>query len=131
MRQDKVDGTYHPSASNKFKMNAMVSNITFNAPVARIPPRRRGMVTPKAMSENGVSARKKTTVHKLVDYFGAITVPGMYRYRIECIILVKVPSSWLRDMSYCDYVPDQYVRMQAVMTPFQQKYCNKLGIKPH
>jgi 2-methylisocitrate lyase-like PEP mutase family enzyme len=30
------------------------------------------------MSENGVSARNKTTVHKLVEYFGAITVPGCY-----------------------------------------------------
>ncbi|KAI8110189.1 hypothetical protein M9435_001868 [Picochlorum sp. BPE23] len=30
------------------------------------------------MSENGTPQRPKTTIHKLVDYFGAITVPGCY-----------------------------------------------------
>lgn len=58
-------------------MNVTASNITFNASSRCISHRRRVMVTPKAMSENGTASRNKTTVHKLVDYFGAITVPGM------------------------------------------------------
>ena len=49
---------------------------SFNGQVAHQRHRRRVAVTPKAMSENGAQARKKTTIHKLVDYFGAVTVPG-------------------------------------------------------
>ena len=49
----------------------------FNGQEVHQRHRRRVAVTPKAMSENGAQARKKTTIHKLVDYFGAVTVPGM------------------------------------------------------
>lgn len=33
-------------------------------------------VTATQMSDNGWPTTRKTTIHKLVDYFGAITVPG-------------------------------------------------------
>lgn len=38
---------------------------------------RRLKVTATQMSDNGWPTTRKTTIHKLVDYFGAITVPGM------------------------------------------------------
>jgi hypothetical protein len=76
--QDKASVKHAYSSYLYLKMNVTVSNTRFNAPGVCIFPRRRVLVTPKAMSENGVSARNKTTVHKLVEYFGAITVPGMY-----------------------------------------------------
>jgi len=38
---------------------------------------RRFKVTAAQMSDNGWPTTRKTTIHKLVDYFGAITVPGM------------------------------------------------------
>ena len=37
---------------------------------------RRVKVTATQMSDNGWPTTRKTTIHKLVDYFGAITVPG-------------------------------------------------------
>lgn len=81
-------------------MNVTVCNTTFNAPGACTSHRRRVLVTPKAMSENGVSARKKTTVHKLVDYFGAITVPGMYMCQHNCIYVKIEESPWFREFAY-------------------------------
>jgi hypothetical protein len=59
----------HPHAP----VSSPVSSLTIRTRLARAS--RRGLVIPTAVSENSNRSRS-TTVHKLVDYFGAITIPG-------------------------------------------------------
>ncbi len=59
----------HPHAP----VSSPVSSLTIQTRLARAS--RRGLVIPTAVSENSNRSRS-TTVHKLVDYFGAITIPG-------------------------------------------------------
>ena len=50
---------------------------TGHVPSRRVKACRGGFNLVRAsMSENGGVTGRKTTIHKLVDYFGAITVPG-------------------------------------------------------